>query len=253
MASWLDEAMAKYGGITEAPPVPATSPYVDPLEQERLKRLQAGKQQQTVQPGSSSSSGNVGLQFGLSTQQPTQQPVVKDSGSIGEGFGLKTSNRDTVPVSERSMRAGIGESLLSSLMQGLGPERTNDATNIGIGQLVGAAFGPVGSGVYNVARAFGFNPAQGISEMNGGYAGTPGFQGGFWGKQGIGEGIDPYTQQPAPVETRVDPSLENQYYQSMLNQASGSSSGQGWGTGAGYSSSGNANYSPYGGASYSES
>jgi len=64
-----------------------------------------------------------------------------------------------------------------------------NAVNSGVGALA-SLFGPVGSVLYSLARMGGLNVAQGAGESMDMYAGlTPGYEGGYWGRQGLGDGV----------------------------------------------------------------
>jgi len=144
---------------------------------------------------------------------PSWTPAAVGTGLSMAGMGAPVSALGSAATSlVRGDRAGAGGTLANLF--------TNMATNGGVPGL-GAAAGTIASGIigdksakeigqglfnsglgtlfsmanpvaglgYNLARMVGFNPGQGLSEMFGGYSGTPGYEGGFWGKQGIGSGI----------------------------------------------------------------
>jgi len=104
-------------------------------------------------------------------------------GAAAQGAGTLTSMFSKTP--------GLG-GIVGSLTSGLLGEKSKEQIGMDMGNtLLGTGLSlanPALGSLYGLARLFGFDPAQGISESIN-YTGTPGYQGGYWGKPGMGSGI----------------------------------------------------------------
>lgn len=189
MASWLDAVMEGYGQIPES-----SAQTVDPLELERKKAFRDKLIRQTQLSQSSSEQPKP------NNYDPNGEPL--DTGRIGDLFGIVASGSmglagpalkglSTLKQEKVGMYDTPKEEGISGLFQQLG---SDDSVNKGIGQVL-SAVNPMLGMVYGVARAFGFNPTQGVrdyraSDKNQRIA--AGYNGRFFGN-GSWQPVSPYS------------------------------------------------------------
>lgn len=200
-----------------APAEPEALPLDVAVNRSPLEQLRQGSSSSAPGYGDSESSsegsrGGLGMSRegirGLSTAAKMAAGPLGVPSYIGAFIpgALSAINGDTEAAANQMAGAGLGLGLNALNVPGyaIGPavtgimgfmndrpagEMAESVANSAIGSLAGLA-GPIGGAAYAIARALGFNPAQGIGESLGMYEGlTPGYQGGFWGDQGIGTGI----------------------------------------------------------------
>jgi len=168
---------------------PSTNPLNQIAQETAKAKALADASSADILGSDSSSSYNPNYQSELT---PSENEITFTEGFglpglVSSGLGAATS----IGLNYTGIPGAVAGTLGSVVGQKAGKGiNAESLANMAFGKIAGAISPPLGM-AYGLASMLGLNAAQGFGEMAGMYPDlTPGFEGGFWGHQGIGSGID---------------------------------------------------------------